>query len=130
LISKTESNDSIRPLLTRPDRGRPTSSWLVGSCRQRHIKRWGARRTRYEVHRAPQPPTNTTYRSRLGARPTGSFSSRHLLTHAHALALPDGLRLELVEFQCRYSPLPSICFTSQITSPMTVIDSTSRDILA
>jgi hypothetical protein len=35
LISRTESNDSIRPLLTRPDRGRPTSSWLVDPCRQR-----------------------------------------------------------------------------------------------
>jgi hypothetical protein len=75
LISRTESNDSIRPLLTRPNRGRPTSSWLVGPYRRCHIKRWGARRTRYEVHHALQPPTNTTYRSRLGARPMGSFTT-------------------------------------------------------
>jgi hypothetical protein len=32
----------------------------------------GGGRPRDEVHRALQPPIDTTYRSRLGARPTGS----------------------------------------------------------
>jgi hypothetical protein len=62
LISRTESNDSIRPLLTRPDRGRPTSSWLVGSCCQRHIEVGGrthtVRGSPCTVAPPPTPPTD------------------------------------------------------------------------
>lgn len=36
-----DPNGSNGPLISRPDRGRPTLLWLVGTCDLRYIKRWG-----------------------------------------------------------------------------------------
>jgi hypothetical protein len=50
-------NGPLGPLVSRPDRGRPTLDGWWAPVTLRYIKEVGATGSRHEVRRQPQPPT-------------------------------------------------------------------------
>ena len=103
-------------ILQRPDRGRPTTPWLVGPRRLRHIKeRWGpgAKCPRFTVPPPPHPTqANPRPISKGGAEATGRLTAATSTplptTHVPGQSRwrPEGRR-DLLRLSASPSPTPS-----------------------